>query len=326
MKSTIGLHHITAIAGDPQENMDFYTGLLGMRLVKKSINQDVPDTYHLFFADEAGNPGTDLTFFPWPTLPPRRDGIGHWGEIALAVPPGSLRFWEDRLSTSGADVDPAEVRFGERTLPFRDPHGLRLSLVEADHYDDFVFAPRSTGPVDERRQIRGFAGIRLEERQQEATERFFTDALGFARGDSDGPWIRYTVGDGAAGQRVDLRVNDESPRGEWGVGAVHHVAWRVSDESHQDELRDRVLAVGGRPTGVIDRFWFKSVYVKEPGGALVELATDGPGFAVDEDPAHLGETLVLPPWYESQRETIERALPELRLPERVPASSARRDR
>ncbi|MFW5688490.1 MAG: ring-cleaving dioxygenase [Spirochaetota bacterium] len=317
MKSTIGLHHITAIAGDPQENLDFYVGVLGMRLAKKSINQDVPDTYHLFFADDDGNPGTDLTFFPWPTLPPRRDGIGHWGEISLTVPDGALGFWEDRLGAAGVEVDERAERFGEIVLPFRDPHGLRLSLVESEHYDGFAFTPRGRSTVAEHRQIRGFAGVRLEERQRESTEAFFANALGFRAGETDGEWTRFYVGEGRAGQRIDLRVDQDARRGNWGVGAVHHVAWRVSNDEDQLRMREQVMTAGGRPTQVIDRFWFRSVYVQEPGGALVELATDGPGFAVDEDPAHLGETLVLPPWYEEQRDAIEQALPPLRMPEGV---------
>ncbi|MFW5689356.1 MAG: VOC family protein, partial [Spirochaetota bacterium] len=169
MTPTKGLHHITAIAGDPQENLDFYSGTLGMRLVKKTINQDVPDTYHLFFADAEGNPGTDLTFFPWPSMPPRRDGHGHWGEISLVVSPGSFTYWEDRLGAAGVDADPMEWRFDERVVPFRDPHGLRLALVEAQPSDEARSASWPASPVPAEHQIRGFAGIRIVERDEQAT-------------------------------------------------------------------------------------------------------------------------------------------------------------
>lgn len=311
MRPATGLHHITAIAGDPQENHDFYAGVLGMRMVKKTINQDVPDTYHLYFADAVGSPGTSLTFFPWPAMPPRRDGVGQWGEIGLAIGGGSFSFWQDRLQAAGVDVEPMEWRFDERVLPFTDPHGLRLALVESVDGEAHEVAPWTASPVPAGHQVRGFAGVRLTERDESATVAFLARTLGFTRGERDGAWTRFTLADGRPGRRIELRADPDAPRGQWGVGAVHHVAWRASDEAHQGELRDRVMEAGGHPTGVIDRFWFKSVYVKEPGGALLEVATDGPGFAVDEDPDHLGERLVLPPWFEERRAEVESALPPL---------------
>ena len=314
MQNTIGIHHITAIAGDPQENLDFYVGVLGMRLVKRSVNQDVPDTYHLFFADGEGHPGTDLTFFPWPALPPVRRGAGQWDEVALGVPPGSLDFWQPRLSSAGVRCGAVETRFGERVLPFEDPHGMRLALIEAPEYAAFEFAPWDEGPVPVEHQIRTLAGVRLVERDDSATVRFLSEGLGFRRGETEDGWTRYIVGDGAAGQRVDLRIEAQAPRGQWGVGAVHHVAWRATDSDQQRMAQQAIAGVGGRPTAVIDRFWFKSIYVTEPGGALFEVATDGPGFSVDEDPAHLGEALVLPSWLEPARADIEAQLPVLRVP------------
>lgn len=311
MRSSTGLHHVTAIAGDPQENYDFYTGVLGMRMVKRTINQDVPDTYHLYFADAAGSPGTNLTFFPWPSMPPRRDGAGQWAEISLAVNGSSLSYWQDRLEAARVDVGPMEWRFDERVLPFVDPHGLRLALVESIDGEGHDSVSWDASPVPAARQIRGFGGVRLVERDETATAAFLARTLGFARSERDGEWTRFTVGDGLPGRRIEVRVDADAQRGQWGVGAVHHVAWRASDEAHQDELRGRVVEAGGHPTGVIDRFWFKSVYVKEPGGALLEVATDGPGFAVDEDPDHLGERLVLPPWFEERRAEVEAALPPL---------------
>jgi len=306
-----GLHHITAIAGPAQENLDFYAGVLGMRLVKKSINQDDPGTYHLFYADAEGHPGSDLTFFPWAHLAPPRMGHGLAVEVTLEIPPESLTFWGSRLEKYGAQIEPIDTRFGERVLPIVDPHGLRVSLVEAATPRQ-SFTPWEGGPVEAPYQIRGLHGARLWERELAPTTAFLTTALGFeplATGDG---WTRYGFKD-AAGV-VDLRETREARRGAWGVGSVHHLAWRVDDEMHQLAMRSQAEAAGAHATPVIDRFWFKSVYFKEPGGVLFELATDGPGFAVDEDPQHLGETLVLPPWFESSRRKIEAALPPLSAP------------
>ena len=306
-----GLHHITAIAGPAQENLDFYAGVLGMRLVKKSINQDDPGTYHLFYADAEGHPGSDLTFFPWAHLAPSRIGHGLAVEVALEVPPDSLTFWGSRLEQYGAQIDAVESRFGERVLPIVDPHGLRVSLVEAAT-PRALFTPWDGGPVDARYQIRGLHGARLWERERAPTTAFLTGALGFEALATEGDWTRYGFKD--APGVVDLRETPEARRGAWGVGSVHHLAWRVDDEAHQLAVRSQAEAAGAHATPVIDRFWFKSVYFKEPGGVLFELATDGPGFAVDEDPQHLGESLVLPPWFESSRRDIEAALPPLSAP------------
>jgi glyoxalase family protein len=312
MSVVTGLHHVTAIAGDPQENLDFYAGRLGMRLVKRSVNQDVPGTYHLFYADGAGHPGTDLTFFPWPELPPGRHGVGHTVEVGLAVPEGSLDWWEGRLRDGGALVHATETRFGERALPFHDPHGLPVALVEAAERPDFT--PWDGGPVPAERQIRGLHGVRLLERQLAPTATFLTDGLGFRLVTEENGWRRYAVGDGGSGRVLDLQASPEQPRGEWGVGSVHHIAWRVPDDAAEHLAQRRILEAGRRPTEVIDRFWFKSVYFTEPGGALFEIATDGPGFGVDEAPDELGTALVLPPWLEPRRAAIEAGLPPLRMP------------
>jgi glyoxalase family protein len=310
MSHVNGLHHITAIAGDAQQNLDFYADLLGMRLVKRSVNQDDPGTYHLFYADAAGSPGADLTFFPWPQLAAPRLGHGLALEVGLEVPPGSLDYWEERLRRHGVVVQPRERRFEELALPIADPHGLRLALVEA--LQPRRFEAWSGSPVPPERQIRGLHGARIGERDLTGTVRFIQAALGLEHLASDGPWSRFGV-PGAAGL-LDLQAMPDARRGAWGVGTVHHLAWRVPDDGRQLEMRDQAAAAGASPTPVIDRFWFKSVYFKEPGGVLFELATDGPGFAVDEDPARLGETLVLPPWLEPQRAAIEAALPRLSMP------------
>lgn len=315
MTTVSGVHHITAIAGDPQQTVDFYVGVLGLRLVKKSINQDVPDTYHLFFADGDGHPGTDLTFFPWPSMGAGRIGAGVWGEVSFVVPPESLDWWEQRLRRYGVSLDAREERFGEGVIPFADPFGMRLALVGTAVYHDQPSTAWDRSTVPAEHQIRALGGARITALAEEPTARFLATAFGFSRaGEQDG-WIRYSVGEGVGGQRIDIRVDRGAAPGGWGVGSVHHVAFRVPDDEAEATVRQQVIGAGGRPTGFVDRFWFKSVYVNEPGGALCEIATDGPGFAVDEEPHALGETLVLPPWYEPQRARIEAVLPPIRLPQ-----------
>jgi glyoxalase family protein len=314
MSSTSGLHHITAISGPAQQNLDFYVGVLGMRLVKKSVNQDEPGTYHLFYADAAGNPGTDLTFFPWPRMAPARMGHGLAVEVGLEAPHGSLEFYADRLQRAGTIPSGIENRFGRRALPFTDPHGLRLALLEGEEKPRHPFEPWDGSPIEPELQIRGLGGARLWEHTLEPTISFLTEVMGFHSVGSENGWHRLAVGEGGPGEHLELREAPGTSRGAWGTGGVHHLAFRVADESQQGELRRKVEEAGRRPTEVIDRFWFRSVYFLEPGGVLFELATDGPGFAVDEDPAHLGESLVLPPWLEADRPAIESVLPVLAPP------------
>ena len=314
MRPPHGLHHVTAIAGPAQENLDFYAGVLGMRLVKKSVNQDDPGTYHLFYADAEGRPGTDLTFFPWSRHAPARDGHGLSVEVALAVPAGSLAFWTDRLAHYGTTLGKVEQRFGRAVLPLTDPHGLRVALVETDEAAQRPFTPWESSPVPPERQVRGLESARMREHDLGPTTAFLTrrPRLQFHRRGKRVASLRRQR------RRVGgIRRSSGGPtarRGAWGVGSIHHLAWRVADGEHQLALRDRVARAARQPTPVIDRFWFQSVYFLEPGGVLFELATDGPGFAVDEEPAHLGESLVLPPWLESQRAAIEAGLPALRSP------------
>jgi len=307
-----GLHHITAIAGDPIENLHFYRHVLGLRLVKKSVNQDDPTTYHLFYADADGNPGTDITFFPWAHAHPGSPGVGVVSETLLTVPHGSLSYWQERFASAGVRTEARRERFGEATLPFVDPHGLRLALVEAD--EPFTFTPWHDGPVPASYQIRALHGARAPIRDLSPSRAFLEDVMGFVHhGEEDG-WQRFVLpgAHGAgAGHLLDLREAPDGRRGAWGVGSVHHLAWTVDDREHQVALREAVAAAGRRPSEVIDRFWFHSVYFMEPGGVLFELATKGPGFAVDEEPAALGEKLILPPWLEPQRPQIESALPDL---------------
>jgi glyoxalase family protein len=304
VSGVLGIHHVTCIAGDPRENLAFYTGVLGMRLVKRTVNQDATDTYHLFYADAAGTPGTDLTFFPWPGMAPGREGTGLAVEVGLAVPEGQLPWWQSRLTQAGVTTEPVVEHFGERILRFRDPHGQALALVGIGERD---FEPWALSAVPEPSQIRGLHSVRLRVRDLAATAELLEGPMGFRPGLADAGCRRFTVSAGGSGALVDVEQSGHGP-GAWGPGSVHHVAWRLRDSADEMELRETLSREGHRPTPQIDRFWFRSVYFREPGGVLFELATDGPGFAVDEDPEHLGERLILPPWLEPSRSEIEAAL------------------
>jgi glyoxalase family protein len=312
MTNVTGLHHITCIAGDAQENVDFYAGVLGMRLVKKSVNQDSPGTYHLFYADAEGHPGTDITFFPWPEMPAAKPGIGLSMEVSLAIPLGSADFWAARLREHGVVTGEIESRRGNVALTLHDPHGLPLALHETG--DDREFTPWREGPVPPEKQIRGLHSARLWERDLALTASFLTGVLGFVDIGIEGDWAGFGLGAADSGRYIEIREIPDAERGRWGTGGVHHIAWRVPDDSTELEVRERIDRARRRPTEVIDRFWFKSVYFLEPGGVLFEIATDGPGFAIDEDPATLGEHLVLPPWLEAHRNEIEAALPTIKPP------------
>ena len=312
----LGIHHITCIAGDAQQNLDFYVGTLGMRLVKRSVNQDAPDTYHLFYADGAGTPGTDLTFFPWPALDSARPGAGQAVEVALEVPAQSLGFWRLRLQSHGIQPDEIETRFGQPTLPFSDPHGLRLALVGGQGERDFV--PWNQSSVPPQFQVRGLHSARLWERSLAPTQALLK-LLGLELIGEENGWHRFGIGGangvrGAGGTLVDVREVPQQARGQGGTGGVHHIAWRTPDADSEMTTRAVIARTGLQPTTLIDRFWFESVYFREPGGVLFELATDGPGFGVDEDAEHLGEKLVLPPWLEGDRAAIEAGLPPLQMP------------
>ena len=286
---------------------------MGLRLVKKSVNQDVTNTYHLFYADERGTPGTDLTFFPWPDMEPARLGTGFTVEVSFAVPPGSLGYWRERLARADVEVGPEETRFGETVLPFSDPHGLPLALVETRGERPFVAWAGSPVPVE--CQLHGMHSVRLWERDLTSTEALLTRLMGFRLVGEENGWRRFAVEGAGPGTLVDVKAMKGERRGQWGTGGVHHVAWRVTDDEEQMTLQQAIATLGLSPTPQIDRFWFRSVYFREPGGVLFELATDGPGFARDENQAHLGEQLILPPWLEVQRMQIEAALPKLAAPQ-----------
>ncbi|MCX7992410.1 MAG: ring-cleaving dioxygenase [Fimbriimonadales bacterium] len=312
----LGFHHATAFAGDAQRNVDFYVGVLGMRMVKRSVNQDAPDVYHLFYADAVGSPGTDITFFPWPYIAPVQVGAALITETALCVPPESLPYWRERLQNASVSTEPVAEEQDVPVLRFRDPDGLRLALVGVD--DARPFTTWRNSPVPPEYQIRGLCGAQLTLHTFGATERMLTEVLGFVSDTHSDTVRRYRIGQ--PGDRgygyLEIAVAPDAPRGRWGKGCMHHLAWRVRDEQHLNELREQIAQMGLQPTPIIDRFWFRSVYFREPGGVIFELATDGPGFGVDESIDSLGETLVLPPWLESRRAEIESKLPPIAYPPR----------
>ena len=309
-----GIHHVTAIAGDPQQNVDFYAGTLGLRLVKRTVNFDDPGTYHLYFGDEVGHPGTILTFFPWPGAPRGQRGAGQATTVSFSVPPDSLAFWEERLRTRGVPFEALESPFDESILEFSDPDGLALELVGDSRKD--LGTPWAAASVPVARAIRGFHGIALLEHVHTGTERLLTEVMGLQFARTVGHRRRYTAADGGSAAYVDIVSAPDASPGRVAVGTVHHVAWRVASDDAQAAWRQRLLEAGVNVTPVRDRQYFRSIYYHEPGGVLFEIATDPPGFTIDEPPEALGAALRLPPWLEPRREALEARLPRLRLPDR----------
>lgn len=304
-----GIHHITAFSGDVNENIHFYTEVLGLRMVKKSVNQDAPDVYHLFFADSEGNPGTDLTFFPFPNVSKMKDGFGLVSEVGFAIPNESFEYWLNRLQEYKVQDVAEDARFDERVITFTDPHGLKLALSTIKSDKDISIWEKSSVPAEH--QLRGFHTVRLKLHTAEPTQQLLTEIMGFRHVSNDVTWMRYESGEGGSGTFVELAAFPDEPQGRWGLGGVHHVAWRMKDVETELALRKKVQEVGLQPSPKIDRFWFESVYFQEPNGVVFELATDGPGFGRDEDMDKLGEQLILPPWLEDRRQEIEASLPEI---------------
>jgi glyoxalase family protein len=307
-----GIHHLTAIASDPQRNVVFYTDVLGLRLVKLTVNFDDPGTYHLYYGDEAGHPGTIMTFFPWPGARRGRRGVGQVAATSFLVPEGTLAYWEDRLQRMGATVGRQEKRFDREVLIFIDPDGLQLELV-TDPAAAGIH-PWRGGPVIPERAIRGFYGATLWEQDPGPTVDLLTRTMGFELMAEEGPRSRLRAAGEGPGAVVDVVHRPNGEPGWPGAGTVHHIAWRTADEVQQLAWRGELRAEGFHVTPVMDRQYFRSIYYREPGGVLFEIATDPPGFLRDESPAELGTHLKLPPWLEPRRIEIERALPELRLP------------
>ncbi|MGO1052217.1 ring-cleaving dioxygenase [Crossiella sp. CA198] len=309
---TSGLHHVTAIGGDPQRNVDFYLRALGLRLVKTTVNFDDPGTYHLYYGDGSGRPGSLITFFPWKQAPQGRIGTGQATTTSFSVPEASLGWWRQHLAAAGAQVSDIKGRDGEEALLFRDPDGLELSLVA--HPQEDPRDPWDHGLVPPEHAIRGLHSVTLSVTAEQATAGTLTEDLGLRFLGQEGNRLRFEAGDGGPGALVDVLVQPKGERGVVAVGTVHHVAWRVPDDATQVSWRDELLDRGVRVTEILDRQYFRSIYFREPGGTLLEVATDGPGFAADEPLLELGRALKLPPWLEPSREQIQHALPTLRLP------------
>jgi glyoxalase family protein len=309
----MSIHHITAIAGDPQRNLDFYSGTLGLRLVKLTVNFDDPSTYHLYYGDETGRPGSLLTFFPWPDGRRGRQGTRQIATVALAIPPASLGFWIERLLAQGIKYQGPVRRFDEQILAFSDPDGLLVELVATPRVSGV--SPWPEGPVPAEHAVRGLHGATIWEDGDVGSANFLKAILGFTPAGEDGSLLRFEGGGIGVGTVVNLRRTAGFWAGVGGVGTVHHMAFRVATDQAQLERRAEIEAQGLGITPVIDRQYFHSVYFREPGGVLFEIATDLPGFTIDEPATELGTHLKLPPVYEANRAQIEQALPPLRLPQ-----------
>jgi glyoxalase family protein len=307
-----GIHHVTAVTGMARQNLDFYTRVLGLRLVKKTVNQDVTSSYHLFYADGVGSPGTDMTFFDWPSVPSHLQGCGDVAATAFMVPEQSLDWWVEHLDRESVSHGSIQYVSQSRSIDLVDGEGQRLKLVEGGKSEAI---PWRESPVPEEYAIRGLGAVFLMLASFEPTTSVFEKLLGFrpvteyASPDDVPRLVRvFETGPGGLGTEVHLEERPDLSRAQVGVGGVHHVAFRTPDAAEHREWRSRIAAAHMAVTEVIDRYYFQSIYFREPGGVLVEIATDGPGFAQDEDVAHLGESLSLPPFLESRRAEIEAQL------------------
>jgi glyoxalase family protein len=308
MQPIQGLHHITAVASDAQTNVDFYHHVLGQRLVKTTVNFDDPGTYHLYYGDETGTPGTVLTFFPWRQMPRGVAGNGEAAVVAYAAPSTSLAWWRSRLAAFDLEVEEAS-RMGAQALTFRDPDGMRLELIADDR--PVRFAYWAEGPIPEACALRGFHSVALWLAETETTARLLTEQMGYTRSGEEENRTRYVSAAPAMGVAVDLIHRPGLPNGSFGAGSIHHIAFRVPDDAEQLDYRGKLLRAGQAVTPVQDRQYFHSIYFRTQGGVLFEVATDTPGFATDETVANLGSSLKLPAWLEPQRSAIERRLPPL---------------
>jgi catechol 2,3-dioxygenase-like lactoylglutathione lyase family enzyme len=316
-RQILGIHHVTAIASDPQTNIDFYAGLLGLRLVKLTVNFDDPGTYHLYYGDGVGRPGTILTFFPWPNAPRGRHGTGQVTETAFAIAENAIDFWTTRLAGQKVAFQGPFDRFGEPVISFSDPDGMRIELIATKTAP----ADRSyeAGPVPVEFAIRGFHSATLSEADHHATAGLLKETMGFNLVAQDGDRFRYAVNGGHPAGMVDVVRAPEGRPGRVLVGTVHHIAWRTPDDEQQRSWRAELARLNYGVSPVMDRKYFHSIYYREPGGILFEIATDPPGFTVDESLEELGSKLVLPPWLEPERKNLEAVLPPLRLPASVVA-------
>lgn len=306
-KQTAGIHHISAIVGHPQENLDFYTKVLGLRLIKQTVNFDDPKTYHLYFANEQGSPGTVITFFPWPNAYNGVIGDGQVGVTTYVIPPKSMSFWEERLKSF--NIAYKEVnRFNETYLQFKDVHGLNLELVEREQGQPNLWSSHGVTPET---AIKGFGGAILYSSKSEATAIVLNNVMGLERIGEEGDYIRFK-GTAELGQIIDLKKSS-GVAGQMGVGTVHHIAWRAKDKEDHKEWKTHAAKAGMLVTAIKDRNYFDALYFREPGSILFEIATDSPGFMIDETIDELGQKLMLPPQYESHREEIVAGLIPLKM-------------
>jgi len=307
-----GLHHVTAIARDPVKNLSFYARDLGLRFVKKTVNFDDPSTYHFYYGDEAGNPGTILTFFPWPHIAAGLRGVGETRQTAFRIPLLSIDYWTRRFIERGISHQSLEERFGQPVLPFTDQDGMALALVgiaEAEYE-----AGWSSQGVPPEHAIRGLHGVTLFLESAQKTAAILTDVFDFREVVREGSMIRFSAAGEGRGGVVDIHEAPETPRGRQGRGSVHHVAFRAANDAQQAQMAEKLVRSHGRhPTEQKDRKYFRSIYFREPGGVLFEIATDIPGFAVDEPVEALGQGLELPKFLEPRRREIEGALPVLEM-------------
>lgn len=306
-----GLHHITAIANNAQRNVDFYTKVLGLRLVKKTVNFDDPGTYHFYYGNETGEPGTILTFFPWEGIGQGRNGTGMATEIVYSIPADSLDYWTNRLKQYGADFDEPAGRFGETVLQLRDPDGLNLALTVADKND--TRKGWQHNGMNETNAVKGFKSITLSLRNAEPTMKILTDVLGYELLKHETQHYRFVSPASQTASLIDIIEDGKTGRGHQAAGTIHHIAFRVDDEEAQMVIREKIRKAGLTPTPKIDRNYFYSVYFREPGGVLFEIATENPGFSIDESVQELGTHLMLPAQYETARKEIEKVLPKLEL-------------
>jgi catechol 2,3-dioxygenase-like lactoylglutathione lyase family enzyme len=308
-----GIHHVTAITADAQANVDFYCGVLGLRLVKLTVNFDDPRSYHLYYGDELGRPGTIMTFFAWPGG--RRGEVGppQVTVTSFAVPRGAMGYWAQRLQSRNISMMPGFERFGDEVLRFIDADGLELEIVATDNPGG---TPRAAGLVPVEHAIRGFYGVTIAEEGYERTARLLTEQMGYTLQQREDNRFRYVTSNGdGLGTRIDLLCTPDARRGRMGAGAVHHVAFRTPDDAEQAKWLEHVRSMDLNASPVMDRNYFHSIYFREPGGVLFEIATDTPGFAIDEPVSELGTHLMLPAQYEAMRDRIEQALPRIKLPE-----------
>jgi glyoxalase family protein len=306
-----GLHHVTAIASDPQRVLDFYAQTLGLRLVKRTVNFDDPGAYHFYFGDAAGTPGTILTFFVWPQASRGSLGIGETSAVAFRVPDTSLDFWEERLLEAGVPVERADDRFGEKVLSMGGPDWMRVELIGTSDSGEYV-KPHA-GDVLAQHAIRGFHSATLCESGFELTARILEE-MGFRKSEQEKSRTRFAADGDAPGRYIDLLVQPHLVYGRLGAGTIHHIAFRTPDDAAQVEWREDLIGRSLNVTPVLDRNYFRSIYFREPGGVLFEIATDPPGFGIDEPAESLGESLKLPAWLEKYRARIERVLPRIEMP------------